>query len=297
MAHAASSTAVLAALALLLAGGAPAPAAGVEVQRGIVYRQAGARSIALDVYRPRGATGPRPLVLCIHGGGWNKGDRRGLGGKARALADRGFVAASIDYRLSGEACFPAALDDCRHAVAFLRANATRFGVDARRVGVFGSSAGGHLALLVACAPSLAGVSSAPGGMRWRPVQAVAAWSAPTDLVRGSTDGRAPRESVELAARFIGGSFDALRAAYERASPVAHVSAATPPVLLAHGESDGTVPFLQAEYMMEALTRRRRDATLIRVRDAGHSLASGSADPPESHTWERTVEFFLRTLAH
>jgi acetyl esterase/lipase len=270
---------------------------GVVVERGLVYRRLGVRTLELDVYRPRDAgPGRRPAVICIHGGGWKSGDRKSLSGRARDLAERGFVAASIDYRLSGEALFPAAVEDAQCAVQWLAANSARFGIDPARLGVFGVSAGGHLALMVATAPASRVLATSCGGEGPRAVQACASWYGPADLVRGMTDGDViPRGSLELAERFLGGPFETHRRAYAKASPATHVNRATPPLFLAHGDHDGVVPYSQSEYMKEAAQRHGVDVTLLRVHNAGHGFRERRADPPVREVWLRTVDFFIRCL--
>ena len=103
----------------------------------------------MDVYRPKGEWGQLPAVVCIHGGGWAKGDRSSHANLAKALAARGYVAATISYRLSGESPFPAQIHDCKAAVRFLRANASEYGINPDKIGAIGLSAGGHLTALLA----------------------------------------------------------------------------------------------------------------------------------------------------
>ena len=269
-----------------------ASAQGVEVDHGLVYRRIGARALMLDVYRPRDAGAvARPAVVCVHGGSWDSGDRWQLAEAARDLAGRGFVAATVDYRLSGEAPFPAAVVDVRAAVRWLAARGPRFGLDPARIGVFGPSAGGHLALLVATLPP------ARGDERPRTVEACAAWCAPADLVRGITDGDAiPAASLAVVERFLGASYGARPDLFTLASPAAHVTRNTPPLFLAYGDHDLVVPFSQANYMMEAAARRGVDATLVRVRNGGHDFDERRADPSRADVWEQTIAFFERRLA-
>ncbi len=120
----------------------------LEFHAGLVYARYGKREMQLDLWRPKEATQPLPAIVCIHGGGWFKGDRNSMANLAQALAAKGYVTATISYRLSGEAKFPAAIQDCKAAVRFLRANAAKFGINANAIGVTGLSAGGHLAALL-----------------------------------------------------------------------------------------------------------------------------------------------------
>jgi acetyl esterase/lipase len=255
----------------------------VPVERAVVYRTLGGRSLKLDVFSPRARGTARPAVLCVHGGGWRNGERRQMYGKAAALARAGIVGVAIEYRKSDEATYPAAVDDTFAAVQWVRANAARLGVDPGRIGVFGSSAGGHLALM-------AGVTK-PG----RPVQAVASWNGPGDLVRGFMEsGHVSKYARDVTERFLGGPIATHRVLYERASPARNIIGRPPPLFLVHGEEDGTVPPSQGDYMAEAARRAGGEVTILRVRNAGHIIGP-DADPPESEVWARTLSFFRRAL--
>ena len=120
----------------------------LESHPDLVYARHGERELQLDLWRPKAAKEPLPAIICIHGGGWFKGERGSMANLAQALAVRGFVTATISYRLSGEAKFPAAIQDAKAAVRFLRAGAAKFGIEAGAIGVTGLSAGGHLAALL-----------------------------------------------------------------------------------------------------------------------------------------------------
>ena len=122
---------------------------GLNTSLGVTYARYGDRTLEMDIYRPNDAWGKLPAVVCIHGGGWAKGTRESHGAMAQALASRGYVAATISYRLSGEAKFPAQIHDCKAAVRFLRSHADEYGIDADHIGAIGLSAGGHLTALLA----------------------------------------------------------------------------------------------------------------------------------------------------
>ena len=128
-------------------------------QRDLVYARAGAKDLLLDLYLPEGAPRPLPLVVWIHGGGWRNGAKEQT--PARRLVERGYAVASINYRLSGEAIFPAQIHDCKAAVRWLRANAAKYGLDAGRVAAWGSSAGGHLVALLGTS---GGIMELEGGL-------------------------------------------------------------------------------------------------------------------------------------
>jgi acetyl esterase/lipase len=211
------------------------------VQADVQYCPGGGRPLRMDVFVPehRIAT-PTPAVLWIHGGGWEHGDKRGNSG-APFLADGGFVTASLTYRLSGEAPFPAAIEDCKCAIRFLRANAARFGIDPAQIGAAGFSAGGHLAELLATADGHAGLG---GDGSWQSVssrvQAAASYCGVSDLTQPF-----PSDTLQAIARFLGGTRAQAPELYKRASPVTYLSGGDPPLLLVHGEHDETVPFVQS----------------------------------------------------
>jgi acetyl esterase/lipase len=240
---------------------------GVRIERGIVFAEADGDPLKLDLYVPEEAAGPLPALVWIFGGGWRVGDRSKI--VVAPIATRGYVVASIDYRLSGEAKFPAQIHDCKAAIRFLRANAARYGIDPERIAVCGPSAGGHLAALVGTgndSPRLEGEIGTTGVSSR--VQAVVALFPPTELtslyeadvdfkmhyvIRKLLDGR-PEEKPELAAL---------------ASPVTHVSRDDPPFLFVHGEKDPIVPAAQSRLMHEALRAAGVESELHVLEDAGH----------------------------
>src|ERR1700675_3063662 len=128
----------------------------------VQYCTGGGRPLLMDVFIPKHRNWtPTPAVRWIHGGGWERGDKNGNSG-ALLLANEGFVTASLFYRLSGDSPFPADIEDCNCAIRFLRANATKYGIDPDRIGVAGASAGGHLAELVVTADQRAGLEGDGG---------------------------------------------------------------------------------------------------------------------------------------
>ncbi|GAJ13590.1 unnamed protein product, partial [marine sediment metagenome] len=116
---------------------------GAKVQRDIVYARVGDRKLLLDLYLPPKSSAPLPVIVWVHGGGW-RGGSKGSGGRALPMLDRGFAVVDVGYRLSGEAVFPAQVEDCKAAVRWVRANAAKYGLDPDSIGAWGSSAGGHL---------------------------------------------------------------------------------------------------------------------------------------------------------
>ncbi|MEU4396804.1 alpha/beta hydrolase [Kribbella sp. NPDC023855] len=227
---------------------------------GVIYSEiAGFRPLLLDLRVPSGA-GPFPLVVWIHGGAFLFGDRRFLpatvqpGAVFDALINAGIAVATIDYRFSGEAVFPAQLDDVKAALAYLRASAKDYHLDAERVGLWGESAGGHLA-------ALAGLTDSSG------ISAVVAWYPLTDL--SAVDPHNPETPM---AKLIGGPPADLPTLAAQASPVQHVSSSAPPVLLIHGSADEELPISQSKGLHELLLAAGASSTFLPVEGAGHTFS-------------------------
>lgn len=127
---------------LCLATASFAQTAGVKSHRDLVYVEGGHERHKLDLYLPEKADGPLPLIIWVHGGGWQNGSKDGCPPLRGGYVERGYAVASINYRLSGHAVFPAQIEDCKAAIRWLRAHAKQYGLDAKRFGVWGSSAGG-----------------------------------------------------------------------------------------------------------------------------------------------------------
>ena len=252
----------------------------------------------LDLHLPATGNGPFPVVVWIHGGGWERGDRHlSPQGPQQAVIEAGYAVASVDYRLSHEAVFPAQIQDVKGAVRYLRANATTLGLDATRIGVWGDSAGGHLAALLGTSGDVAafddpvlgniGVSSR--------VQAVVDWYGPASFATFDsqltqdhcTKRIAGKESVE--SRLIGDAVAARPDLARAASPVTYVSADDPPFLIEHGRDDCVVPWQQSDELAKALTTATgaSNSTLVVFEHAQH----GGNDFVDAANMARVVAFF------
>ncbi len=265
---------------------------GVEVERDIEYGKGGGHALLLDLYRPKEASeGKLPCVIFIHGGGWRGGDK--MRAPVVQIVPRGYVGISINYRLSGEATFPAAVEDCKCAVRWVRENAEEYGIDPDRLGVWGSSAGGHLALMVGLADDKAGLEGKGGheGVSSR-VQAVCSWFGPADLTVGHDQFQGGSGQAPLA--FLGGTLDEKKEAYEQASPVTHATKDDPPVLMIHGDKDNVVPLDQSERMLAAIEKAGAEAKLVIVKGAGHGFkaaGNGAIEPSKEEIDAVTFDFF------
>jgi acetyl esterase/lipase len=233
----------------------------------IVYCQVDGLDLKMDMATDPAFTGPLPAVIMVHGGGWFDGTKEDFTDEAEALADNGYVAFTISYRLTSTpsefddpyavgAQYPDAPDDVNCAINHIVDNAAVYDLDSNRIAIFGSSAGGHLALLAA--------------YRSSHIAAVVGWFAPTDMLE------LYQTSVESdrIARFMGGTpSDAGEAVYAEASPLTYVSATSPRTLIVQGTDDTTVPVEQAQLLEQALAPLSPDSVFIYIAGGTHGLPS------------------------
>jgi acetyl esterase/lipase len=210
----------------------------VEAHPALVYARYGEREMLLDLWRPKAANRPLPAIICVHGGGWFKGDRRSMANLAQALAAKGYVTATISYRLSGEAKFPAAIQDCKAAVRFLRANAAKFGIQSDSIGVTGLSAGGHLAALLSTSGGVKELEGEGGNAdQSSAVQACVAMGAQSDLESARIGELSSKADDPFYRTFLGDSQKKIPQVYALASPRHHLDKADPPLAFMSGELD------------------------------------------------------------
>ena len=257
--------------------------------RDLTYASVGGKPLTLDLYLPPGQA-PRPLVVWVHGGAWYEGSKEHC--LAAFLADEGFAVASINYRLSHEAIFPAQIHDCKGAVRWLRAHADEYGLDTTRIGAWGDSAGGHLVALLGTSGDVAALEGDVGGNRERSsrVQAVCDWFGPTDMLQiGGFPSEINHDGPDSAeARLFGGPIHEKRALVALANPITYVNADAPPFLIVHGDQDPIVPLHQSALLAESLRAAGVPVTFLTVTGAGHGLD----DPLYSR---KAAEFFSEAL--
>jgi acetyl esterase/lipase len=276
----------------------------------------GFRPVTLDLYLPPASyqnKGPRPFVVYVHGGAWVGGSPRTTGAFANwaqalaSIAARGYVVASVNYRLAEEAPFPAAIQDVKDAIRWMHGNARLYNIDKSLGLIWGSSAGGQLAALAATscgnkeldrpqqknAPNAVVETNqeAPDASESACVQAAVIWYGVSDFTKLDT--------MTDANRFlgcqIGAQCDAVRRA---ASPVTYVNANVPPFLLIHGADDRTVPAAQSQQFYEAIAAQKRQAELLLLPGIDHSFLGKTAEATREaslQAWERTLAFIDKTI--
>jgi acetyl esterase/lipase len=223
--------------------------ADARVVRDLAYKQVNGGMLELDLYLPSDMDRPVPVVVWIHGGGWRSGSRGQVG--ARWLTEHGYAVASISYRFSQQAIFPAQIEDCLAAVRWLRAHADEHGLDGGRIAVAGTSAGGHLAALMGTAADVEEFHVGEHLEHSGRVQAVIDFFGPSDFTAISRPRRGP---VRLHAEelLLGGPVTEKLELARAASPVSHIDPDDPPFFIVHGTEDRVVPPRQSELLHEAL---------------------------------------------
>jgi acetyl esterase/lipase len=245
----------------------PQPAQGKRVLKDIAYGPHERNK--LDLYLPR-TDGPAPVVVWIHGGGWEKGSKEGFI-PALPLLGEGFAVASINYRLSQQAIFPAQIQDCKEAIRQLRSMAKDFNLDADHIGVWGASAGGHLVALLGTTDDAAFATGSESKKFSSSVQAVCDWFGPSDFLHwGKYDASNPGDPrPSPLTRLLGGLVVEKQELAKKASPVVYASKASAPFLIFHGDKDTLVPLQQSEVLNEALKKAGAESALVVIKDNGH----------------------------
>jgi len=234
------------------------------------YARVGDKSLRLDLLIPNGQ-GPHPLIVWIHGGGWMKGDKKMRPDHpALRQVDRGYAVASVNYRFSQEAIFPAQIHDCKAAIRWLRSNAEKYRLDPDRIAAWGPSAGGHLAALLGTTAGnreLEDISMGNAGISSR-VQAVVDWFGPTDFLKM---GGAHNEPLSPESLLLGCPIESCPERVAKANPINYVTRFTPPFLIQHGTADRKVPVNQSELLSKALIDAGVQVTYLPLEGVGHSL--------------------------
>lgn len=266
------------------------PPEGATVQRDIIFATHDGTELGLDLYVPTTKSEDLlPVVIWVHGGGWKNGSKNNC--KAAFLAPNGFAVASITYRLTNVAQWPAQIEDCYAAVRWLRQNAELYGLDPDRFGAFGSSAGGHLVALM-------GTRNAGSESVSSRVQAVCDWFGPADLLTMPPNVISEDRSYEEVSRsngalLLGETVMDVPDLAKDASALYQTSSDDPPFLIMHGSEDPGVPLAQSIQFCDALKEVGVDAKLYVVEGAGH----GGSEFKSPEVASEVLAFFERTLKH
>ncbi len=228
---------------------------GEKVYRDVLFAAPGGHKLRMDLYVPQTAK-PAPVVMWIFGGCWRFGSK-GYHVIMRDLTSAGIAVASIQYRMSNCALYPAQLEDCQAAAQWLRDNGARYGIDSKRMGASGESSGGQLAALLA---------ATEGKSR---IRAVCAMYPVTDLIELGSLYSKRSVGLNLIEKLLGGPMEEKLELAAEASPVFHISPSLPPFLLIHGDRDRIIPVEHSEWFFSALENSRVEAQCIVVPDKGH----------------------------
>lgn len=251
----------------------PVPA-GVVAHRNLPYVPNGHERQKLDLYIPEQADGPVPIIVWIHGGGWAAGDKNNCPPLSNGYTQRGYAAASLDYRLSGDAIFPAQIEDCKAAIRWLRAHAKKYNLDPTRIGVWGSSAGGHLVALLGTTSETREFDVGVNLEQSSAVQAVSDFYGPTDILQmdahalpGARLKHDPANSPE--SRLIGGAIQENKDKAGRVNPINYLTKNAAPFLIVHGDKDPLVPHHQSELLFAALKKAGVPVRFHTIKGAEH----------------------------
>lgn len=257
--------------------------APITFELDVPYANTGNPRHRLDLYLPKHRSQRKlPVVVFLHGGGWMQGDKADGAGRLMPLVRTGqYAGVSAEYRLSGEAPWPAQIHDCKAAIRWVRANAAKYGLDPDCIGVWGESAGGHLALMLGLGNGVQALEGdlGPHQGAGSQVAAVADFFGVTDLpaLVGQPGGLDRSRPDAPEAKLIGGPLPDNPGKAKAASPLAYVSRNDPPVLIVHGDADRLVPYDQAVRLDTALKKARVPRYLITVLKGGHGDFGQVAD--------------------
>jgi acetyl esterase/lipase len=267
--------------------------AGVKAERNIAYVENGHRNHVLDIYLPEQPSDkPLPLMIWIHGGAWMAGSQANP--PILYLVSKGFAVASIQYRFSKDALWPAQSYDCKAAIRFLRANAAKYNFDPNRFAVGGDSSGGHLAAFIGTSGDVKEMEGDLGNTNVSSrVQAVVDWFGPTDLTLMAEQGGSQmmiqhNDAKSPESLLLGGPVQEKKELAKTANPLTYIDKNDPPFLIMHGDKDQLVPLGQSVILAKALIDAGVETTMKTIPGAAH-------EDPKFHSPEnqQLIEDFLR----
>jgi len=240
------------------------------VDTNIVYGKIGDTELKLDIARPKVGDGPFPVVVILHGGGFVGGSKDQLSKTLEVLAGRGYVAVAPTYRVAPKDPFPAAVEDCKATVRFLRANARTYKINEDRIGVVGFSAGGYMACMLGFTEKGDDLEGKGGhAEQSSKVHAVVAFFPPSDLMADNWTDVVLERNLKP---FLGGTRSEKPELYKKASPVTYLRKSAPPLLLFHGTDDKIVPYEQSKQMAQKLQDLKVPVTLVTVEGGEHGFS-------------------------
>lgn len=261
---------------------------GVSFELGIEFANPDNQHLQLDMARPKEGSGPFPAVVCIHGGGFRAGTRESYDKLCLTLAQHGYVAVTVTYRLAPAYPFPAAVHDCKAAVRWLRANAAKYHVDTARIGVTGGSAGGHLCQFLGVTQGVKAFEGEGNLDQSSDVSCVVNYYGPSDFTKSYDKSMDAKDVLPL---FFGGNLETKRKEHIIGSPLYWVTPFAAPTLLIHGTEDKYVAYEQATWMLEKLRASMVEVELLTLEGAGHGFKGADAEKAE----KALIEFFDKHL--
>ncbi len=240
----------------------------VVFERAIEFSNPDNQHLQVDLAMPKEGTGPFPAVVCIHGGGFRAGTREGYDNLCVTLAQHGYVAITVTYRLAPAYQFPAAVQDCKTAVRWLRANAAKYHVDPHRIGVTGGSAGGHLAQFLGVTMGVKAFEGEGYNEQSSDVACVVNFYGPSDFTKSYDKSVDAKEVLPL---FFGGDLSTKRREHIIGSPLYWVTPFAAPTLCVHGTEDTYVAYEQAEWIVAKLKAAEVEVKLLTLEGAGHGF--------------------------
>lgn len=267
-----------------------------QTDKDITYCTMDGVALKMDIYYPATASAPWPLIIYVHGGGWEVGDKseevgfRNLAG----LQNASFLLASVNYRLAPKYKFPAQIQDLKCAIRYFRAHAKEYNLNPDKIGVWGGSAGGHLVSLLGTSDASAGWDVGEYLDQSSRVQAVVDMFGPTDLTHGFTGSGIQTQF----ARDVFGASSETDPILAAASPVTYVTADDPPFLIMQGDADTLVPLEQSQILFDKLQAAGVPSELLIVKHAGHGfqqVGNQEISPSAIKLGKEIVKFFTRYL--
>jgi acetyl esterase/lipase len=260
----------------------------VTFERGLEFANPDGQHLQVNLARPKTGAGPFPAVVCIHGGGFRAGTRESYNALCVKLAAQGYVAITVTYRLAPAYPFPAAVQDCKAAVRWLRAQAATYHVDPQRIGAMGGSAGGHLAHFLGLTAGVAAFEGAGNREQSSAVNCVVSYYGPTDFTKSYGKSVDAHEVLPL---FFGGNLEQKRREHIVGSPLNWVTPFAAPTLCIHGTDDKYVAHEQAVWMVDRLRASGVEAELLTLPGAGHGFKGADLQTAE----DAMLAYFKRKL--